>query len=308
MEENIYPKLSIVMPSLNQAAFLEQGILSVISQGYPNLEFVIIDGGSDDGSVDIIRKYEKYLHYWVSEKDRGQSHALNKGFEKTTGEIMAYLNSDDLYCPWTFRTVVSSFSDFPSIRWLTSLRPVVWNGSGEPIVNDPKHGFTRHAFYSGRTLGCCDRHIGWIMQEVTFWKRSLWDESGGHIAEDYRYAMDFELWARFYEHSELVGINVPLGGFRRHGNQKSADLDKYYAEASAVLDRYKSKYGNNFQDIDRQRLVIGYDWQQDRRILHKWGENYLDELSSLKEENRKLRKKLDKIPGIIKVFFSSNEK
>ncbi len=92
-----YPKISIVTPSFNHAQFLEETILSVITQNYPNLEYVIIDGGSTDGSVDIIKKYEKHLTYWVSEPDNGHGDALNKGFAKSTGEIMAWINSDDKY-------------------------------------------------------------------------------------------------------------------------------------------------------------------------------------------------------------------
>ena len=114
----VFPKISIVTPSFNQAQFLEETILSVINQNYPNLEYIIIDGGSTDGSVDIIKKYEKHLTYWVSEPDNGHGHALNKGFSTTTGEIMAWINSDDKYYPSTFATVAEIFNKFSDINWI----------------------------------------------------------------------------------------------------------------------------------------------------------------------------------------------
>ena len=109
-----FPKISIVTPSYNQAEFLERTILSVLNQDYPNLEYIIIDGGSTDGSVEIIKKYEKYLAYWVSEKDKGQSDAINKGFQKSTGDILAWLNSDDTYLSGTLFKVVKAFQENPN--------------------------------------------------------------------------------------------------------------------------------------------------------------------------------------------------
>jgi len=101
------PKLSIVTPSFNQGRFLEETILSVLNQEYPNLEYLIIDGGSTDETVDVIRRYEDRINFWVSEKDRGQVHAINKGIEKTTGDIFGFINSDDVYLPGTFDTVMT---------------------------------------------------------------------------------------------------------------------------------------------------------------------------------------------------------
>jgi glycosyltransferase involved in cell wall biosynthesis len=112
------PKISIVTPSFNQGMFLEKTILSVLEQGYPNLEYIIIDGGSSDNSVEIIKKYEKHLAYWESEPDQGQSHAINKGFERATGEIFGWLNSDDWYAieRWWMRTVIL-FLGYPNVKF-----------------------------------------------------------------------------------------------------------------------------------------------------------------------------------------------
>src|SRR5262249_6074487 len=107
------PRISIITPSFNQASFLEQTISSVISQGYPNLEYIVIDGGSTDGSVEAIRKFDSSITYWVSEKDRGQAHAINKGLRRATGDIIAYLNSDDYYFEGTLALVAQHFIGHP---------------------------------------------------------------------------------------------------------------------------------------------------------------------------------------------------
>src|SRR5258708_5296321 len=115
----MHPSISIITPSYNQVSFLEETIQSVLQQDYPNLEYVIIDGGSTDGSVEIIQKYADRLTHWVSEPDGGQYDAVNRGFQYTRGEIMAYINSDDKYTPWAFSVVGEIFESLPEIEWLT---------------------------------------------------------------------------------------------------------------------------------------------------------------------------------------------
>lgn len=231
------PKISIVTPSFNQAQFLEATIQSVLSQNYPNLEYIIIDGGSTDGSQEIIKRYENYIHFWCSEPDEGQYNAINKGFSHSTGEIMAWLNSDDMYFPWTLKTVSSIMSELPEIEWLTSLNPGIWDYQGFCLGFRQVPGYSKEGFLDGHFLpsNSC------IQQESTFWRRSLWAKAGGYISTSYNLAGDFELWCRFYLHSELVGVTSPLGGFRHQHNQRSYQYqEQYLLEAQELLSTLRS--------------------------------------------------------------------
>jgi glycosyltransferase involved in cell wall biosynthesis len=204
------PRISMVTPSFNQARFLEATMRSVLGQCYEALDYVVIDGGSTDGSMEIIQKYSPQLSYWVSEPDGGHGNALNKGFARTTGEIMGWLNSDDLHFPWTLALVGEIFSTFPEVQWLTAHANAIFDEKGRLWAANRtlsnKYDYLLHRIS--------------IQQESTFWRRSLWDATGGRIAEDY-VMVDGELWSRFFLHARLYHVTCALGGFRRWGGNRS---------------------------------------------------------------------------------------
>ena len=224
---NKYPKISIVTVNYNGALFLEETILSVLGQGYPNLEYIIIDGGSNDGSVDIIKKYQDKLAYWVSEPDNGMYHALQKGFFKSTGEIMAWINADDIYHPKSLFSVAEIFS-ISGIEWIVG-NPSRIDSLGRTVFC---HGISRWSKYDYYSYD-----YKFIQQESIFWKRSLWEKAGGHISTELKYAGDMELWLRFFRYAQLFPTTALLGGFRQWSiNQLSINnMQKYCDEAEYSL-------------------------------------------------------------------------
>jgi len=233
------PTITIVTPSYNQAAYLEATIQSVLQQNYPALRYIIMDGGSIDGSVDIIKRYADKLTYWVSEKDGGQSDAINKGFGKDLAtltsnpndEIMTWLNSDDVLLPNALKRVGQIFEKYPQIHWLTG-QLANMDASGEHLkLGRLKTGHGRNLIQRGWYHG---RGLGFIRQEGTFWRRTLWNDVGG-INPDLHYAMDFDLWRRFAAHMPLVTVDQHLAVFRTQPQQKTSAIEKYYAEAGVTL-------------------------------------------------------------------------
>lgn len=230
------PAISIVTPCLNQASYVDQTIESIHGQNYPHLEHVVMDGGSTDGSLEIIKSHEDRLD-WVSRPDGGQYQAISEGFARTSGEIMGWLNSDDIYLPGALRAVGEIFRDFPDVEWLTTRFPMAINGDGAPIKMACLPGFSRMQFMRGDHLPAAGwAALGFVQQESTFWRRSLWNKTGARFRGDLRLAADFELWSRFFDHASLHGVDVPLGCFRRHDQQKtSVAFQGYIDEALAVF-------------------------------------------------------------------------
>lgn len=180
------PKFTIVTPTYNQGKYIERTIDSVLSQGDPNLEYFIIDGGSTDDTVEIIKKYERHLAYWVSEKDRGQSHAINKGMGKSTGEYLTWLNSDDWYLPGAMKTMRELFEANPQAGMVVGAGRIVTPNGEEVYYKTPTREITVESLYSWMRGGD-------FMQPSSAFRRSAW-EAAGKINESVHIALDVDLW------------------------------------------------------------------------------------------------------------------
>jgi glycosyltransferase involved in cell wall biosynthesis len=225
VNDRFWPKITIVTPSFNQGQYLEKTILSVLNQNYPNLEYMIIDGGSTDNSVGIIRRYEKFLKYWVSEPDSGQSQAINKGFQHATGDIFGWLNSDDYLMPGALGVISHMFLSNPDAG--------AYVGAGE---------FVNH---KGKTL---ERRVpseisleilyNWlndfqIMQPSCFFTRTAWNKVGG-LDEAIHFAMDVDLWLKIARYFPIVTTCELLSRSLVHGRAKTK-AHRYLCEVDTAL-------------------------------------------------------------------------
>jgi glycosyltransferase involved in cell wall biosynthesis len=286
-----------VTPSFNDARFLESTILSVTSQGYPNLEYIVIDGGSTDGSVEIIKKHADKITYWISEKDQGMYYAIQKGFEKCTGEIMGWINSDDILHPGSLFTIGQVFGDFPEVSWVQGM-PNTLDERGRIVRVCSWPEITKLFFYKK------DRDtLKYIQQESTYWRRTLWEKSGSHLSTQFRYAGDFELWMRFFQHARLYNLSALLGSFRvSNSGQASVDnFQGYVDETIKVLEKYpltseeKRKLSRIqlFEKIERSLLTLINRTKRKFNIQDKSTINNAIEYDS-KAQDFKLNRKLVK--------------
>lgn len=224
-----YPKISIVTPTYNSEQYLEQCILSIKNQTYNNYEHIIVDGGSNDNTLDIIKKYEgAYPMKWISEPDEGMYDAINKGFRMASGDIYAWINSDDFYFSWTFEVVSKAFSK-RDIQWLSGIPSNTQQlGSAEITYLLPNMPTVYNTKMIGK--GVYDgQRMHFVQQESCFWTRDLWNKVGGLDAQ-YKMAGDYYLWRKFAKYVKIYTINCNLASFRIHEEQKSSDIEKYYVE------------------------------------------------------------------------------
>src|SRR5215472_1750538 len=207
--EREWPRIALVTPVRNSGKYLEQTIRSVLAQDYPNLDYFIVDGGSTDGAVEIIRKYEGQISGWLSEPDNGMYDAINKGFARTTGEIMGWISATDMLHVGGLRVAGSVFRDLPEVEWITG-HGTYFNEEGMTVGMHAMPHWSRYRFLAGANRA--------IQQESTFWRRALWERAGGRVEDSLRYAADFELWVRFFRHAKLYSVDAFIGGFRVHGD------------------------------------------------------------------------------------------
>ena len=278
----------MVIINLNLASYLEEAIRSVLDQGYPNLELVVVDGGSTDGSVEVIERYAEQIKWWVSEKDEGQYDAVEKGFAQTSGEIMAWLNSDDKYLPRGLWEIGKIFQCFPEVEWL----------QGFPIEYHPDGGAVRRiavpwARWSKYRYLTMD--FQFIMQETTFWRRSLWEKAGGELTREYKLAGDMELWARFFRHAKLYTTLSLVGGFRYRGEEQVSHAwrEGYLKECAEIVRREKK----------RLPLLKRLWWGAARYVMVPFGIAFFLDIPFLRAPYRLAYR----IPPLIKYDFDHNE-
>lgn len=206
------PKVSIVTPSFMQARFIGRTIESVLGQNYPNLEYFVQDGGSQDGTVEVLKGYANRLAGWESQPDGGQSQAINLGFTHTTGEIMAWLNSDDMLLPGAIHTIVDYFNRHPEVDVVYGDRLLI-------DESDMEIGRWIMPGHDSEVLSWAD----FVPQETLFWRRRIWDRVGGQIDESFKFAMDWDLLVRFRDAgARFAHIPRFLGAFRIHEHQKTS--------------------------------------------------------------------------------------
>lgn len=228
---NTLPRITVITPSFNQVKYLEQTISSILAQEYPNLEYIIVDGGSTDGSVDVIRKHEKSLTYWVSEPDRGQTHAINKGLARATGDIIAYLNSDDYYLPGALQTVAEKYIAQPDAD--------LFHGRCRIVDEAGKRTGQRTGSISSYEEVVDLWDVWWsqrnFVQPEVFWTKRMADRIGP-FREELHFVMDYEYWTRIFRNNGRTAfINAELACFRLHKDQKSSQAERSAAEQLAVL-------------------------------------------------------------------------
>lgn len=244
-----FPRITIVTPSFNQAAYLERTILSVLDQGYPNLEYIIVDGGSTDGSVDIIRRYADRLAWWVSEPDRGQTDALNKGLRRATGEWVAWQNSDDIYYPGAFHDLAAAAAKHPQAGLII----------GDMLLIDGHDHRLRDIRYVKPSYKALLAEGMLLANQAAFWRRSL-QARIGLLDESYHCSFDYEWFLRLAQHAEGIHVDRFWGALRLHGETKtSLQAQRFLEENQQILaGREMPSWQKKLYKLRRLALMLGH--------------------------------------------------
>jgi glycosyltransferase involved in cell wall biosynthesis len=241
------PRITVVTPSFNQAAFLEKTILSVLNQGYPNLEYIIVDGGSTDESVEIIRRYEDRLSWWVSEPDEGQAQAINKGLKRATGDWVAWQNSDDLYYPGVFHELARAAAKFPKAGLII----------GDVRLIDEQDIAFREMRYVTPNYKALIAEGMVLTNQAAFWRRQANTELG-LLNENLHCSFDYEWFLRLAQHVEGAHVKRLWGGLRFHDATKSTRQQELFAnESRAILaGREMHPWQIKFYKLRRYALLL----------------------------------------------------
>jgi len=264
----VFPKISIVTPSYNQGKYLEQTILSILNQNYPNLEYIIIDGGSTDDSLEIIKKYDEHITYWVSEPDEGQTHAINKGFKKATGDLVAWMNSDDIYFENAFEHVSQAFNQ-------TDGNFDVYFGD-KANINEVGDIIREYLYPPFSGLGIKYTTNMNISNQSAFWKRDLFDKFG-FLNEDIQFAMDYEYFLRLYmKGATFYKIPEVLGALRMYSENKSSD-EKWLKIKYQNIRDIKASYGIKRSVLSKYLFYIykGFHLVKDYGVKKNLKNSYL---------------------------------
>lgn len=248
------PKISVITPSFNQGVFIEKTIRSVLLQSYPNLEYFVIDGGSTDGTLEVLQRYSPWITSWVSERDRGQSHAINKGFRQATGDIFCWLNSDDYLAPNALVTVAEALHcpSGPQIAFGDCVKVITQTGEQQ---------FVRGEFRGRAHLLADDDYT--LHQPSTFWRREVYDRIGG-LDETLHLIMDFDYWFRMADSHRFVRIDRVLSYSHFHPAAKTGDNFVQYTRERR---RYAKQLVARLRRTERvqYKLLRGWGWL--RRLL-----------------------------------------